>query len=104
MTEAQRQPPPGAPLPRALHEHLRLLVEPGRALDRDHASEGDLARQLLQRQGTNRQNRAVRNLVEHDQVTVQLVRNGGLDPGEAAATLVTNLRVGTLEWSKQDRK
>ena len=63
---------------------------------RDHHPARDPAGQLLQRQGADRQDRAVRGGLQQDQGPVQLDRHSGLNPGEAAATLLTNLRDATL--------
>ena len=62
----------------------------------DHHPAGHKARKLLQRQGAGRQNRAVRGGLQQNQGPVQLDRHGGLNPGEAPATLLANLRDGTL--------
>ncbi len=75
----------------------RLLVEPGRALVWDHHPARDPTGQLLQRQGADHQNRAVRGRLQQDQGPVQLDRHGGFDPGKAPATLFANLRDSTLE-------
>ncbi len=87
-----------APLPRALHAHLRLLAQSGRALVRDHHPAGDPAGQLLQRQGTDRQNRAVRGRLQQEQGPVQLDGDSRLNPGEAPATVLANLLDGTLAF------
>jgi hypothetical protein len=44
-------------------------------------------RQLLQRQGADRQARAVRSRLQQDQGPIQMVRHSGLNPGEPPATL-----------------
>jgi hypothetical protein len=54
---------------------------------------------LLQRQRTDRQDRAIRGGLQQDQGPVQLDRNGGFNPGEAPATLLANLRDATLDAS-----
>jgi hypothetical protein len=64
---------------------------------RDHHPASDSARQLLQRQGADRQDRAVRARLQQDQGTVQLNRHGRFNPAEAPATLLANLRDGTLD-------
>ena len=46
--------------------------------------------------GADRQDRAVRGGLQQEQGTVPLDRDGGLNPGEAPATLFANLRDGTL--------
>ena len=46
--------------------------------------------------GADRKNRAVRGGLQQDQGAVQLDGHGGLHPGEAPATLLANLRDGTL--------
>ena len=46
--------------------------------------------------GVDRQGRAVRGGLQQDQGPVQLDREGGLNPGEAPATLLENLRDGTM--------
>ena len=63
---------------------------------RNHHAAREPAGQLLQRQGADRQDRAVRGGLQQDQGPVQLDRHSGLNPGEAAAALLTNLRDGTL--------
>ena len=90
---------PAAPLPRALHAHLRLMAQSGGALVRYHDPKGDPAGQFLQRQGADRQNRAVRGHLQQAQGAIQLERHGGFNPGEAPATLLADLRDGTLEIS-----
>jgi len=62
----------------------------------DHHPESHSARQLLQRQRADRQNRAVRGGLQQDQGHVQLDRHRGLNPGEAAATVCANFRDCTL--------
>jgi len=49
----------------------------------------------------DRQDRAVRGGLQQDQGPVQLDGDGGINPGEAAATLLANLRDETLALSKQ---
>jgi len=84
------------PLPRPLHAHLRLLAQSGGALVWDHHATRDPERQFLQRQGADRQDRAVCGGLQQDQGPVQLDRHSGFNPGEAATTLCANLRDGTL--------
>ncbi len=62
----------------------------------DHHPAGHPERQLLERQGADRQDRAARSGLQQDQGPVQLGRGGCLNPGEAPATLLANLRVSTL--------
>jgi hypothetical protein len=88
-------------LPRPLHTHLRLLAQPllaqpGGALVWDHHPTRHPSGQLLQRQKADRQDRAVRGGLQQDQSTVQLDSHGRLNPGEAPATLLANLRGGAL--------
>jgi hypothetical protein len=57
----------------------------------------DSARQLLERQRTDQQDRAVRFRQRQYQGAIQVGRNRRLNHGEALATLLANLREGTLE-------
>jgi hypothetical protein len=50
----------------------------------------------LQCQGTHRQNRAVRGRLQQDQGAAQLDGDGGVNPGEAPASLLANLRDRTV--------
>ena len=70
--------------------------EPSGALVWDHHATRDQAGQLLQRQGADRQDRAVCGGLQQDQDPVQLDRHSGLNPGEAPETLCANLQDGTL--------
>ena len=63
---------------------------------RDHHPAGDTARQLLQRQRVDRQNRTVCGGLQQEQGPLQLDSDGRLNPGEAPATLLANLRDGKL--------
>jgi hypothetical protein len=49
---------PAAPLPCALNPHLRLLAQSGGAMVRDHLPASDQAKQLLQRERADHQDRA----------------------------------------------
>jgi hypothetical protein len=68
---------------------------------RDHHPACDPAGQLLQRLaegfceavGADRQDRTVRGGLQQDQGPVQLDCHSGLNPGEATATLLANLRL-----------
>ena len=83
---------PAAPLPCPLHAHLCLLAQSGGTMVRDHHPAGDPPRQLFKRQGTERQDRAVRGGLQQDQGAVQLDGHGRFNSGEAQATLLANLR------------
>jgi len=63
---------------------------------RDHHPAGHPAGQLLQRQGADRKNRAVRGRLQQDQGPVPVDRHGRFNPGEAAATWLADLRDSTL--------
>ena len=58
---------------------------------RDYHAAGDPTRQLVECQRPDRQDRAVRRRLSQDQGSIQLDRHGGLNPGEASATLWANL-------------
>jgi hypothetical protein len=70
-----------SPLPRAVHAHSRLLAQSGGTLVCDHHASGDTAGQLLQRQGDDRQNRAVRGRLRQDQGAVQTDCESGFNLG-----------------------
>ncbi len=62
----------------------------------DHQPAGDPTEQLLQRQGADRQDRAVRSGLQNHQGPIQLEGNGGLHPQGAPATLLANIQESTL--------
>lgn len=65
---------------------------PGGALVWDHHAAGDQTGQLRECQRGYRTNRAIRSGLQQDQGPIPMERNGRLNPGEAAATLLVDLR------------
>jgi transposase len=92
-----------APVPRALHAHVRLVAQPGRAVVRLVTQRAIRAASGARHPGAGAPHRGVRGRLQRHRPAVRLDRPARVHPRQARATTASDQRVPTLEAHRGHR-